>query len=348
MLDLNVVSEFVYENFEKVKQSESGNHFLARCIFCGDSKKNAYKKRFNLNYNNGNPIYHCFNCDKSGSFIKLYSEIKNISISDTKKILYGFDSNYLINKLSNKKTRHVEQIRGNELCNYILDDCINEDRKIESFLSDLWLEVLDDFKEERGIPDKYKIFYAYKGDYKGRIVIPIYDKYKNITYFQARRVPKSKILPKYKNPAVEKGTSIFNKYQFNKNKDIIVFEGILDAMMIGNQGTCCLGSYINDDYISQIINLTSKSIIIALDNDEPGYISLRKFMKESKFSKKVKYFFMPKIYNDCNDINKCVVKNNLKDVYKFIICNSFSYVSAYSHIHMEKLGELNVYNKDRI
>jgi len=48
MLDLQIVSDFVYENFERVSSSKNGTHFLARCLLCGDSKKSKSKRRFNL------------------------------------------------------------------------------------------------------------------------------------------------------------------------------------------------------------------------------------------------------------------------------------------------------------
>lgn len=334
MIDLLVVNEFVYEHFEKVKTSKNGNHFLARCLFCGDSKKNPYKKRFNLDYNNGNPIFQCFNCSKSGSFLELYSEILCISIEDAKKELFGFDPDYLIQKLSKRKKDKIEKLIEYETYNYIINECASENKKIDSLLNENYINLLKKFREDRRIPKNYKIFYAYDGDYKGRIIIPIYDNNKDIIYFQARRVPGSNILPKYKNPTLEKGNTIFNADKFDRNKSIIIFEGLLDAMMLGNQGTTCLGKFISDDFLSKVISKTNESTVVAFDNDGPGFESMIKFMKESKYNKRVLYFLMPKEYNNCTDINECVVRNKLEDTYKFIMDNSFSYISTYSLVHI--------------
>ena len=78
-MDLQFVTQFMLQNFEQTKISGNGTHFLARCLLCGDSKKNPYKKRFNLNWNDGVPGWHCFNCGRYGNFIEIYSIVKGIS-----------------------------------------------------------------------------------------------------------------------------------------------------------------------------------------------------------------------------------------------------------------------------
>ena len=87
-MDLQFVTQFMLQHFEQTIVSRGGTHFLARCLLCGDSRKNKYKKRFNLDYNNGVPGYHCFNCGKKGNFIEIYSIVKGISYDDAKEKLY--------------------------------------------------------------------------------------------------------------------------------------------------------------------------------------------------------------------------------------------------------------------
>ena len=334
MLSLQFVGEFVHEYFEDVTLSKNGTHFLARCILCGDSKKSKRKKRFNLDYNSGQPMWHCFNCARSGSFLQLHSKLLGISEDESKKMLYRFEPDYLIQRLSNRKRKKIMSEIGHSNHNYLLDDCVSKDMKVDSILYKRWIYVLDQFYSDRHIPDAYKLFFAYKGPYKGRIIVPVYDDNHNIIYFQARSTPGSNIMPKYKNPTLSKGYVVFNEYKFKRDKYIIVTEGLIDAMMIGDQGTACLGSSISDDFISRVIKLTDKGLIIAFDNDKPGFESLEKLMDESKYSKMVKYFLMPASYSDSEDINKCVVKHNIEDVYPFILDNSYSYISAYSSINI--------------
>lgn len=337
MLSLDFVSQFVYENLSQVTTSQNGTHFHARCILCGDSKKSLSKKRFHLDFNDGNPIYHCFNCSESGSFLQLYSQLKGLSISQAKKDLYKFNPNNLIQQLSKRKSsKIIKEIEYTDH-SYIIDDCISEDRVIESISYRSRLNILKDFRKSRYIPSQYNLFLAYKGNYKGRIIVPIYDENDNMVYFQARRIPDSNIQPKYKNPTIKKGDIIFNRHKFKSDKSIIVTEGLIDAKMIGDQGTSCLGTEITNSFIKSIYSMTDKNIIIAFDNDEPGYKALTNFMSGSRYSKKVFYFLTPPEYKDCKDINSCVVKrSSVEGIYEFVVKNSYSYPAAYTLSHIQR------------
>lgn len=71
------VSDFLYSNL--LLTTVRNNEFVARCPFCGDSKKNPKKKRFHVKFVDDQTIFfNCFNCGHSGSFIDLYSFIKGI------------------------------------------------------------------------------------------------------------------------------------------------------------------------------------------------------------------------------------------------------------------------------
>jgi hypothetical protein len=337
MLSLDFVSQFVYENLSQVTTSQNGTHFHARCILCGDSKKSLSKKRFHLDFNDGNPIYHCFNCSESGSFLQLYSELKGLSIFQAKKDLYKFNPDNLIQQLSQrKKSKIVKEIEHTDH-SYIIEDCVSEDRVIDSIVYKDWINILSEFREDRLIPEQYKLFLAYKGNYKGRIIVPIYDENGSMIYFQARKIPNTNVEPKYKNPTIKKGEVIFNKHRFKRDKSIVVTEGLIDAKMIGDQGTSCLGTEITNDFIKRLYSMTDENVVIAFDNDEPGSEALNKFMKDNKYSKKVFYFLTPPEYKDCKDINSCVVKrSSVEGIYEFVMKNSYSYPAAYTLSHIQR------------
>lgn len=337
MLSLDFVSQFVYENLSQVTTSQNGTHFHARCILCGDSKKSLSKKRFHLDFNDGNPIYHCFNCSESGSFLQLYSQLKGLSISQAKKDLYKFNPNNLIQQLSHRKSSKVIKEIEHTDHSYIIEDCVSEDRVIDSIVYKSWVNILSEFRESRYIPKQYDLFLAYKGNYKNRIIVPIYDEDGNMIYFQARKVPNTNVQPKYKNPTLKKGDIIFNKHLFKRDKSIIVTEGLIDAKMIGDQGTSCLGSEITNDFIKRLYSMTDENVVIAFDNDEPGSEALNKFMKGNKYSKRVFYFLTPPEYKDCKDINSCVVKrSSVEGIYEFVMKNSYSYPAAYTLSHIQR------------
>lgn len=350
MIDLQIVSDFVYEHFERVSVSKNGTHFLARCAICGDSKKSKSKRRFNLDYNGGNPIYHCFNCEGdmgSGSFMQLYSYMNGISIEETIKLLTRFDVENLTRQLSPRKVEKMVKEIGYENHNWILDDCVMPWDEPDSIVGTTALSKLKEFIEKRKIPSEYMIGIAYKGDYKGRIIIPVFDGNRDIVYFQARRIPDSGIEPKYKNPTVLKGNIILNKFRLRSDKYVIITEGLIDAFMIGSQGTSCIGAYISDDFLKEIFSISTK-VIVAFDNDQTGYREMIRFMEgkkgrgrkkgreSSRYNKKVRYFIMPREYGDCKDINNIVEKYNVQDIYSMMVNNSYPYSSAYVLLKTDK------------
>lgn len=335
-MDLQFVSQFMLQNFQQTEIKNNGMHFLARCPLCGDSKKSQYKKRFNLNFNNGNPGWHCFNCDRKGNFIELFSIIKGVSYDDAKKeIFHTWKCKEKTKEEYTRKKRIVDnpekkKERNENNFNWIKENCysIKDDNR--------YVKALKKFYRSRKISDNYIIYICYEGKYKNRIIIPIFDNDKNIIYFQARRIPGTGVHPKYNNPVSSKELCILNKYKFNKEKYIIVTEGIIDAFMIGNQGTSCLGKEVSKELINELLNYTDKDIIIALDNDEEAYKSLARFMKNNCCSKKVKYFLYPKKFKKYKDLNEIAVHENI-NIYDTIVENSIDYFKMFIQLKMKKL-----------
>ena len=172
----------------------------------------------------------------------------------------------------------------------------------------------------------------------------IYPKYlgclHNIIYFQARRIPGSGITPKYDNPVAPKELCILNRHRFDREKFIIVHEGLIDAFMVGDQGTSCLGKEISNELIYELTKLTDKKVIIALDNDSEAYKALARFMKKSQLAQKVLYFLYPKEFRGYDDINSIVKGSSVElNVYELITQNSVSYSTAYTKLSIQKMLE---------
>ena len=73
MIDLGTVTDFMKIYFLDVRISKIGTHFNARCVLCRDG---IGKRRFNLSWNNGSPVYRCFHCGRIGSFFGLMREFR--------------------------------------------------------------------------------------------------------------------------------------------------------------------------------------------------------------------------------------------------------------------------------
>lgn len=318
MINIEVVNNFIYSNFQKISVSKNGTHFHARCPLCGDSKKSLSKKRFHLDYNEGNPFWHCWNCGRSGSFLQIYAELEGLSIEEAKKNLFKYNPEHLTQILSSKKLKKIIKEIKYEYHDYILDDCISLKDAPDGILQGNYYKELKRFVIKRRLKDDFPIFIACKGDYKGRIIIPIYDN-GHIIYFQGRAV--GNIESKYKNPSLKKGFVIFNKERFDRTKYIIVTEGILDAAHVGDQGTTVLGCSISDDFIEIIRKYTDMGIIIALDNDVNG-IKENIRLINSRYGHHLKFFVYPDKYEE--DICELAIRTKNENMYNFIVANSYN------------------------
>jgi DNA primase len=325
MIDLQTVTEFMLQYFEQVTISQNGQHFLARCLLCGDSRKNSHKKRFNLNWNNGVPGYHCFNCGESGNFYKIYSLVKGLSYDEAVAELNKWES--VQNRLKQDRNKIKAEKKKEEFnFNHILDDCYSLTSSTDSIIGRRYIQELEKFYCNRNVPLNYDIFVAYKGEYKSRFIIPLYNENDNIIYFQGRRIPKTLKYPKYKNPAVPKELIIPNWHRFDLSMPVVIAEGLLDSYMLGTQGTSCLGKEISEDFLYELFKICKERPIVALDNDEEGHKALLRFLKKNKYARKVKYFIYPSDFEKYKDLNNIACGENIQNVYEIVLNNSVDYI----------------------
>jgi hypothetical protein len=111
---------------------------------------------------------------------------------------------------------------------------------------------------------RWKIGYCFSGEYRNRIIIPSFDEDGDCSYFIARSYTGDSY--KYKNPRASKDV-VFNELFINWNKDLILVEGVFDALVAGN-AVPILGSTLRrgSDLLRQIVR-NDTPIYIALDPD---------------------------------------------------------------------------------
>lgn len=306
------VSTFLFSKLVKTSRVSS-NQWNARCPFCLDSKKNLSKKRFYVTYKNESSIlYHCFNCNVSGNFLQLYAFIEGIDEREAYKRIRG-NSLDSLKKSFDSKTQVEDKVdNALEDVSWILEDCVKDGS--ESLVSKELLKKLDEFRIERRI-FSYPLFVAYQGKYKNRIVIPVYQD-GIMVYFQARAI--GSLMPKYLNPRVPKESIIFNSHIWDKSKPVVICEGLFDAISIGNQGTCCFGSSISKDFLSNVPNA-----IIALDNDETGK---KEMLKLTKMHPHLKFCIFGDSEHDCKDMNDLLKKGI--EPYSYVLEHSYDSLKA--------------------
>jgi len=111
---------------------------------------------------------------------------------------------------------------------------------------------------------KWKIGYCFSGDYRNRIIIPSFDGNGDCSYFIARSYTGDSY--KYKNPPASKDV-VFNDLFVDWNSDLIVVEGVFDAIVGGN-AVPILGSTLRSgsDLLRKIVQ-NDTPIYMALDPD---------------------------------------------------------------------------------
>jgi DNA primase len=126
------------------------------------------------------------------------------------------------------------------------------------------------YLKKRGISKQdiiwWKMGYCSKGEYEGRIIIPSFDEEGDLSYFVSRSYDKA-FYPKYKNPPASKNI-IFNDLFVDWSSDIILVEGIFDAIIAGRNAVPVLGSTLNQSsLLLRKIVKEDAGVYIALDPD---------------------------------------------------------------------------------
>jgi hypothetical protein len=247
--------------------------------------------------------------------------VEGITSEEAYKLFNKYSSKTILNRLNKRplKRENGYEVNKIENFNYILNDCLMVDSEPNGYIQSKFYCLLKQFINERKID--FPVYISYKGNYKGRIIIPIIEN-GNIIYFQGRRIIED-IEPKYLNPSVEKQQIILNRNNFDCNKSIVITEGIIDANAIGSQGTSILGKELTQEFLNNISKYTNKDIIVAMDNDQDG---IKKIYEYIDYFKNVKYFLMPKEFNNIKDFNQLLVETdiNKSEIYKLVLRNSYS------------------------
>lgn len=230
---------------------QSSEH-LYTCPYC-----NHHKKKFSVNFDMN--VYKCWVCDTRGRnirrVIRRFGSFTQLKQWD--KISGNIDHSKLEFDLFAEEEEKVPQ----------RIDLPKEFKTLtgkHSIVDKIPLSYL----QKRGIEPchllKYKIGYCSEGEYEGRIIIPSFDMDGYVNYFIARSF--SDHWMRYKNPNASRDI-IFNELSIDWDSDVILVEGVFDAIFAGN-AVALLGSTLREESrLFQHIIKNDSSIFIALDPD---------------------------------------------------------------------------------
>jgi DNA primase len=228
-----------------------GDEYLFYCPSCEHHKKK-------LSINIGKNVFKCWVCDWSGR--NIYRVVRRYGDNNDKYEWKSFSQQVEIEEFTNKlfgsKIKFVEQIIN------LPDGFISLANKK---LPNTSLYPLN-YLKSRGIDKKniikWKVGYCPTGKYAGRVVVPSFNKNGDINYFVTRAYDNN--WKKYLNPTFSKDI-IFNYPYLDFDEDLVLVEGIFDAIKAGDNSVPLLGSTLNEN---------SKLFYEIIKNDTPVYLAL--------------------------------------------------------------------------
>tara|TARA_R110000824_G_scaffold31089_7_gene101551 strand:+ start:1123 stop:2061 length:939 start_codon:yes stop_codon:yes gene_type:complete len=232
----------------------SNDEHLYYCPYC-----KHHKRKMSVNVEKG--YYKCWVCDTHGRSLRWvikrfgsYAQLKEWDKLSGKEDILEFDKLF-------------EEIKEEKAKNYLT--LPKEFVTLTGTNKDLASIRVLNYLKNRGITQEdiinWKIGYCLDGAFKDRVVVPSFDNEGYINYFVARTFNGD--WRKYLNPSASKDI-IFNHLFIDWDKDIVLVEGIFDAVKAGTNAIPLLGSTLRaNSLLFQEIIKNDASVYVALDED---------------------------------------------------------------------------------
>ena len=304
-MNKTVAKKILYETLGHF--SDKGSELLFSCPACGH-----HKRKFSVNLDKN--VFKCWVCDYHGRNIR--------------RIIRRFGSYIQLQKWD-QITDRSDITRFAEL---FMDEQSGEgEAKIElpqQFVSltnknlPLSANRALRYLKERGITQqqiiRWKIGFCYDGEYGGRIIIPSFGTSGYPNYFIARSYVGHGM--KYKNPQASKNV-VFNDLFTNWNDDLVIVEGVFDAIIAGNS-VPILGSTLSEKHkLFEKIVENDTPVYVALDPDAESK-ALKLIQKLIQYDVEV-YKVKIEPYNDVAEMSKEEYQKRKSEA---ILMNSNSYL----------------------
>ena len=247
-----------------LKQGRDEYYFS--CPFC-----NHHKPKLAINIKKN--AYHCWVCDASGRNIRrLLKKFSNWGLLKewdrfSRKIDFSEFDEKLLFEISDEEKQQVIRLP-------------KEYQPLHKKRTPLTLRRPLNYLRSRGLNEfdlaYWKVGFCEKGAYEGRLVVPSFGDNGAPNYFITRAFDKS-VWPTYKNPKASRNI-VFNELFIDWDRDIVITEGVFDAIVAGPNSVPLLGS-----------TMTENSILLRklIENDSTVYLALDPdaYKKELKIMK---------------------------------------------------------------
>jgi len=268
---------------EPKSQYGRGGQYQFNCPVCSAEKGVRYDGKYNLEVNLDKQVYNCWSCiENHGSLKRLVGLWGNKKHKNRLKIL-------LPEPISTDGEEEKDLFDG------LPKEYIYLNSKYKSETKEKAISYLN----KRGLTnehiEKYKLGYAEKGKYKGRIIIPSYDSNDKVNFFTTRTFTGQK--PKYLNPKTEKSDIIFNEKLLSWYSTIYFVEGPFDHLVVPNS-IPGLGKIMSEEVLRKIHDNAMSDIIILQDGDAwKDSVELYRKLNSGKLYNRVKIIKLPEKYD---------------------------------------------------
>lgn len=301
--------------------------FRFKCPYCGDSKKNKNKKRFN--YDIKRNIFHCFNCDKAGNLQNL---VEDFNVSGSEEIKKHFNQVKVVNFLSKEKNVVSEDEKEYELIypnGCLLSEVLKGDeyKKLGREDKKLLLDVLYFLNSRKVKREWYRYFYfIFNGDKFQNYILTLF-LYNNEWVWSGRKIKNEIYGPKYihlSNFPFSKIVSFENEVSPLKGKKLYICESFFSSLVLNQEGFNSVSVFgvhnMKFDHLPLDKFRKDFNLIWIPDNDDTFSI----FYKNNiDFKKEIKILMPP----DKDISDSCVRLNGLfkKEFIKLKVITLFDY-----------------------
>ena len=255
MITVTQKIKLIQKCFGKVKLSGNEKNVSIVCPFCKEKGKITSKKKLSVDLETG--IYHCWVCESKGRNIGRPAMKYSPGIDTAKELAQIFGGL--------KKSEEVieeERLTLPDDFKLIANLSPAEVKKYRYHIKYLNQPNVDMATCHRlcvGVSDTY--------EFKDRVIFPSLDKNGDLNFFLARSIDRGNPY-RYKNCKVSRKDIIFNEFNVDFTKELILTEGVFDLINTPFNSTCILGSWLDENYaLFRKIVQHKTPIVLCLDPD---------------------------------------------------------------------------------
>lgn len=315
-IDFDVFYEWANSRFSNI--IVKGEEIKINSIFCEDYKHHLWCNPSGGKNHAPYGVFHCWKTDTKGSLVSLVMQVDKCSFEDALEILNS----------TNTKIEDLEKKVAE-----IFEKKINKDVELEKTKIDLprstytfddlpsmnfYRKRAEEYLSKRKI-SKNGLMVCTEGDYKNRIIIPYYNKKRELVYFNGRHLGESNLryLGPPKSLGIGKGDVLYVPEWPPNGDKIYLTEGEFDALSLKQCGFFS-AAFGGKNLSEQQVKIIKPYIpVLCLDADKAGeeaLVTMGDFLLQKGFDN-VFYVRAPKEYKDWN----AMLQSNSEKIIRFYI-----------------------------